>query len=127
MPPRKREAPSPSPDLLPTAFELIAERGWGGFGMAGCNLGGERGRTPIAGGPSHVRARRRPTLPGPLDPSTIGAGGLNFRVRNGNGCDPSAMATETCCQVERGRQPAQLLGNSIASTNIVCRSKPSAD
>jgi hypothetical protein len=85
--------------------------------MGPTNLGRERRRTPIAGGPSHVRARRRPTLPGPLDPSTIGAGGLNFRVRNGNGCDPSAMATETCCQVERGRQPAQLLGNSIASTN----------
>ena len=92
--------------------------------MAGCNLGGERRRTPIAGGPSHVRARRRPTLPGPLDPSTIGAGGLNFRVRNGNGCDPSAMATETCCQVERGRQPAQLLGNSIASTNITVNPSP---
>jgi hypothetical protein len=25
--------------------------------------------------------------------STIGAGGLNFRVRDGNGCDPSALAT----------------------------------
>ena len=65
--------------------------------------------------------RRRPTLPGPLDPSTIGAGGLNFRVRNGNGCDPSAMATEICCQ----RAAAWLgktqwrgsLRNSIASTN----------
>ena len=26
-------------------------------------------------------------------PSTIGAGGLNFRVRDGNGCDSAAMAT----------------------------------
>ena len=42
--------------------------------------------------------RRRPTLPGRLHPSTIGAGGLNFRVRNGNGCDPAAIATETCCR-----------------------------
>ena len=41
--------------------------------------------------------RRRPTLPGSLPPSTIGAGGLNFRVRNGYGCDPSAIATEICC------------------------------
>jgi hypothetical protein len=41
--------------------------------------------------------RRRPTLPGGLPPSTIGAGGLNFRVRNGYGCDPSAIATEICC------------------------------
>ena len=46
---------------------------------------------PHGGGPS--RNRRRPTLPGGLPPSTIGAGGLNFRVRNGNGCDPAALAT----------------------------------
>ncbi len=37
--------------------------------------------------------RRRPTLPGDLSPSTIGAERLNFRVRDGNGCDPLAMAT----------------------------------
>ena len=37
--------------------------------------------------------RRRPTLPGDLSPSTIGADRLNFRVRDGNGCDPVAMAT----------------------------------
>ena len=39
------------------------------------------------------RIRRRPTLPGRLHPSTIGAGGLNFRVRNGNGCGPTAITT----------------------------------
>ncbi len=33
------------------------------------------------------------TLPGGYPPSTIGAGGLNFRVRDGNGCDSAAMAT----------------------------------
>ena len=91
--------------------------------MGPANLRPRRRRTPIAGGPSHVRARRRPTLPGPLDPSTIGAGGLNFRVRNGNGCDPSAMATEICCQ-ERSRRAAQLLGNSIASTNFIVDPSP---
>src|SRR6266540_5055400 len=37
--------------------------------------------------------RRRPTLPPRLQGSTIGAGGLNFRVRNGNGCFPSAITT----------------------------------
>ena len=36
---------------------------------------------------------RGPTLPGAFAPSTIGAGGLNFRVRDGNGCDPSALPT----------------------------------
>jgi hypothetical protein len=34
--------------------------------------------------------RRRPTLPRPLERSTIGAVGLNDRVRNGNGCGPYA-------------------------------------
>lgn len=36
---------------------------------------------------------RRPTLPRSCPRSTIGAGGLHFRVRYGNGCFPSAMAT----------------------------------
>jgi hypothetical protein len=37
--------------------------------------------------------------------STIGAGGLNFRVRDGNGCDPSALATgnRSCKWVTRLR------------------------
>ena len=37
--------------------------------------------------------RRRPTLPGRVQPSTIGAEGLNFCVRNGNRWDPFAIAT----------------------------------
>ena len=45
--------------------------------------------------------RRRPTLPGTHVPSTIGAIALNFRVRNGNGCDHDAKATETSCLVWR--------------------------
>jgi hypothetical protein len=38
--------------------------------------------------------RRRPTLPRSLPRSTIGAKELNFRVRDGNGCDLFAIATE---------------------------------
>ena len=38
--------------------------------------------------------RRRPTLPHSLPCSTIGAEGLYFRVRDGNGCIPLAIATE---------------------------------
>ena len=34
-----------------------------------------------------------PTLPPGCPGSTIGAGGLNFSVRNGKRCDPSAIAT----------------------------------
>jgi hypothetical protein len=37
------------------------------------------------------RCRRRPTLPRPLGRSTIGAVGLNDRVRDGNGCGPYAL------------------------------------
>ena len=36
-------------------------------------------------------ARQRPTLPQGFPCSTIGARELNFRVRNGNGCGPSAI------------------------------------
>lgn len=36
-------------------------------------------------------SRQRPTLPRRLHRSTIGPGGLNFRVRNGNGCGPSGI------------------------------------
>src|SRR4051794_27969745 len=38
------------------------------------------------------RNRRRPTLPGGCPPSTIGADGLDFRVRNGNGYISVAMS-----------------------------------
>src|SRR6266568_1045925 len=41
-----------------------------------------------------IGARQRPTLPPGYPDSTIGAGGLNFRVRKGNGCLPSAIVTE---------------------------------
>jgi hypothetical protein len=43
--------------------------------------------------PPNRKMRQRPTLPHSLPCSTIGAGGLNDRVRNGNGCGPSAIAT----------------------------------
>ena len=37
--------------------------------------------------------RRRPILPGRVQPSTFGAEGLNFCVRYGNRWDPFAIAT----------------------------------
>ena len=37
---------------------------------------------------------RRPTLPRTRARSTIGAEGLNCRVRDGNGCDPFAKITQ---------------------------------
>ena len=41
-----------------------------------------------------IKSRRRPTLPHSCPCSTIGPEGLNFRVRDGNGCDPLGIATE---------------------------------
>src|SRR5438552_4867277 len=52
--------------------------------------------------------RQRPTLPPRLQGSTIGAGGLNFRVRDGTGCLPSAIATETVSSCEPSGHPDEL-------------------
>ena len=84
--------------------------------------------------------RRRPTLPGTLVPSSIGAGGLNCRVQNGNGCDPAAIATENRLRPCRrtgtdtillSRAANGPLQYSTANTNIDndcrCVTKPSAD
>ena len=57
----------------------------------------ETERAAPAGRPVRTMSRQRPTLPPGRPGSTIGAGGLNFRVRDGTGCSPSAMATETGC------------------------------
>jgi hypothetical protein len=53
------------------------------------------GRYQHGSDPQREDVRRRPTLPRGPPRSTIGAEGLNFRVRNGTGCFPFAMATET--------------------------------
>ena len=50
--------------------------------------------------------RRRPTLPHDPSCSTIGAGRLNYRVRYGTGCFPSAKATgKTMGPVRLGATP----------------------
>ena len=48
-------------------------------------------------------ARRCPTLPRGLPRSTIGAEELNFRVRNGTGCFPFAIAAVTLWNCTRPR------------------------
>ena len=50
---------------------------------------------PIGAALCYLVVRRRPTLPHCLRCSTIGAGGLSFRVRNGSGRFPSAVAAVT--------------------------------
>src|SRR5690606_21141586 len=48
---------------------------------------------------SYVWAWQRPTLPGPCGPSTIGAGGLNGRVRDGYAWFPSAIITKPLIRI----------------------------
>ena len=69
-------------------------------------------RAPLWGALSRL-IRRRPTLPGPCGPSTIGAERLNCSVRNGKRCIPLAMTTGNC---ERfgGRRSRAHPQNSIA-------------
>jgi hypothetical protein len=52
--------------------------------------------------------RRRPTLPHRCQCSTIGAGGLNCRVRDGNGCNPSANVTGKPLPVTGRRSQVQV-------------------
>ena len=74
----------------------------------------KREQPPVTGGCS-VRNRQRPTLPGRIHPSTIGAAGLNFCVRNGNRCDPSAIATETVTETQLWRRSRRSVGDSIVN------------
>src|SRR4051812_46020957 len=60
----------------------------------GVNSRLKRKRAARSGRPGAEVIRRRPTLPGPRRPSTIGAEGLNCSVRNGKRCLPLAMTTE---------------------------------
>ncbi len=55
----------------------------------------EEGRSTVLGATLFKHVRRRPTLPRGPPRSTIGAEGLNFRVRNGTGCFPFAITAET--------------------------------
>ena len=48
-------------------------------------------RSSVAAGASTLKKRRLPTLPRVC--STIGAGGLNFSVRNGKRWNPATVAT----------------------------------
>ncbi len=65
------------------------------------------------------KIRRRPTLPRSLPLSTIGAGGLHCRVRNGNGCFPAAVATGNLCF-----QPARLRTSERARATRIPSPRP---
>ena len=69
------------------------------------------------------KIRQRPTLPRGFPRSTIGSGGLNFRVRDGNGWDPSDIATGNCVTVHtKGRVsiPARSAFFRAGTTLVEC-------
>ena len=76
---------APQEGLEPTTLRLTAE-------CSAIELLRQRGGFFI----HPIGIRRRPTLPGRVQPSTIGAEGLNFCVRYGNRWDPFAIATGNC-------------------------------
>ena len=101
--PTRSSVYAPQVGLEPTTTRLTAE----------CsaiellrNIGKRSISTPLSFG-----IRRRPTLPGRVQPSTIGAEGLNFCVRYGNRWYPFAIITGNCelCLCLR------LLSNNIIS------------
>ncbi len=59
--------------------------------------------------------RRCPALPRGLPRSTIGAEGLNFRVRDGTGCFPLAVAAATLLKYRPGSRPYS--GNRIVNAS----------
>jgi hypothetical protein len=99
----------PSPPLPGLDFEPLtrslrtggcggSDAGWGKWGTQ---------RKPAPEGADFLRwyVRRCPTLPRGLPRSTIGAEGLNFRVRDGTGCFPLAMAAATLWRYQPGSRP----------------------
>ena len=84
----------------------------------------EEGRSTVSGATLFKHVRRRPTLPRGPPRSTIGAEGLNFRVRNGTGCFPFAITAETLLRCHRPPCPQRpgpvwrpYLGNRTADAS----------
>ena len=74
-----------------------SSRSAGRWGAASNRPGNEKSPAGCPAGLPFLtfECRRRPTLPHPDECSTIGAGGLSFRVRDGTGRSPSAKPPTT--------------------------------
>ena len=74
--------------------------------------------------------RRRPTFPGGFPPSIISTAELNYRVRNGNGCDLCVIVTEYFSEIALQSQNWIMLtmfNNSLSKESVdslVFRSSP---
>jgi hypothetical protein len=77
----------------------------------------EEGRSTSSGATLFKHVRRCPTLPRGPPRSTIGAEGLNFRVRDGTGCFPFAITAETLLRCHRRpSREGNLPGDRISGT-----------
>jgi hypothetical protein len=98
FPPLPGRRPNRSSAMSPRLSDVTAETAWSPRSTTIERAPANDTRNdegPPKGPLASKMSRRRPTLPPRYRDSTIGAGGLNFRVRNGTGCSPSAIATET--------------------------------
>ena len=73
-----------------------------------------------------LNSLRRPTLPHSYPCSTIGPERLNFRVRDGNGCDPLGIATEKLLALTRLLSfgpfgPLRPLGPKTIALKLICK------
>ena len=59
------------------------------------------------------KSRRLPIFPGRFQPSILGASGLNCRVRDGNGCTPTAIGTDYGDPYEIRTRVAGVRGRSL--------------
>src|SRR6266852_873950 len=72
----------------------------------------KKARRPSLSARAPELTRQRPTLPRRYQRSTIGPGGLNFRVRDGNGCGPSGIATGN-------RSPIEYVDSRVQPSEVI--------
>ena len=108
--------------VVPVVWWSRLSGGVSGAGVVVEWLSPRRGWGPLVGFPAPCGGwcvvRRSPTLPHAPACSTIGAGRLNFRVRYGTGCFPSAMATGTVSDTGR-RSPLAGVSCPCVQNNTV--------
>ena len=80
--------------LMPLTLVGINQKGLSfGFSYCACFFFDSVFKVQTVSISQEIPAWQCPTLPGRCRPSTIGAEGLNFCVRDGNRCDPFAIIT----------------------------------
>src|ERR1700724_2419255 len=83
-----------------------------------------KGRADCSERPFEYKSRRRPTFPHSYPCSIIGPTRLNFRVRDGNGCDPRGLITRKLeARAKSSREPDNRSGLALqvdSLSNALC-------